>query len=134
MKRRLPFISETSLFSTSKHPSAITFIRPAGDTRYRRIAERIARVCAENIAPVFSGYGLELAGFSIANLEIPEDDPNRGKLEAAIAAKAESRCMKALNLPEKNLPRTARNLRRVRTPLRAGRIFCPAMRRKSLQP
>lgn len=50
----------------------------------------LAQECGLRVGPVFSGYGLELINFSIAGLEIPEDDPNRQKLESAYATKTES--------------------------------------------
>ena len=51
-------------------------------------------VLSEKIRPLLqtplSDYGIRLITFSIAGIEIPENDPNRQKLEAAYATKRES--------------------------------------------
>ncbi len=48
-------------------------------------------ILADNIRPqlqeILSDYGLNVTSFSIASLSIPEDDPNRQKLEDAFATK-----------------------------------------------
>lgn len=50
-----------------------------------------ADVLSENVRPVLQGifteYGVELVAFSIAGIDIPENDPNRQKLEDAFASK-----------------------------------------------
>ena len=57
----------------------------------------IMQVCAELavlaeaiqpiLAPLLDAYGVKLINFSIAGLDIPDDDPNRQKIEEAIANK-----------------------------------------------
>jgi membrane protease subunit (stomatin/prohibitin family) len=62
--------------------------------------EEILGICSEQeelsqkLTPVLSGifeeYGVKLLNFSISSIDIPENDPNRQKLEAAYSTKRES--------------------------------------------
>lgn len=50
----------------------------------------LANSIEPTLIQIYKDYGLFLAVFSIEGLEVPEDDPNRQKLEAAYATKTES--------------------------------------------
>lgn len=66
----------------------------------RESNEEILGICAkqaslaEGISPSLAeplcGYGIKLVSFSIAGLDIPQDDPNRQRLEAAYATRTEA--------------------------------------------
>jgi membrane protease subunit (stomatin/prohibitin family) len=47
----------------------------------------IARSVTERLAPVADDYGVRLVDFYLESVDIPENDPNRGKLEEAFADK-----------------------------------------------
>ncbi len=50
----------------------------------------ISQILLPQLREIFIEYGLHLVVFSIEGLEAPEDDPNRSRLEAAYATKAEA--------------------------------------------
>ncbi len=80
------FISE---FQQHIKSSIARAIRDSGKEILGICAEQ--DVLAQSIRPILQeimdDYGLRLVSFSIASLDIPEDDPNRQKLEAAFANK-----------------------------------------------
>lgn len=50
----------------------------------------LAKAMTPQLREMLEEYGVELLSFSISGLDIPEDDPNRQKLEAAYATKREA--------------------------------------------
>ena len=55
--------------------------------------EEFSNLISSDIAMVFDEYGLKLNDFSISAMDIPEDDPNRQRLEEAYSRSSELRIL-----------------------------------------
>ena len=67
------------------------YVRTSGQDVLTICAEQnsIAKGVGEELAPALEKYGLRLENFSVAAINIPDDDPNRMRLEEASAKKLE---------------------------------------------
>ncbi len=45
----------------------------------------LAKSIQEELQPIMAEYGIKLVTFTLAAIDIPQNDPNRQKLEAAFA-------------------------------------------------
>lgn len=50
----------------------------------------LAKAIQEELTPIMNDYGIKLITFALAAIDIPQNDPNRQKLEAAFATKGEA--------------------------------------------
>lgn len=76
------------------------YIKSAIATSVKNSNEEILGICSNQIElaksiqtqllPVMSDYGIKLITFTLAAIDIPQNDPNRQKLEAAFATKGEA--------------------------------------------
>ena len=81
----------SSEFQQTLKSSIATTIRDSGREILDLISDldTLAQGITPHIAAVLEGYGVGLKNFAINSLFIPEDDPNRQKLEHAFAAQRE---------------------------------------------
>lgn len=76
------------------------YIKSAIAKTVKNSTDEILGICAEQVElakklqielqPIMGDYGIKIISFAIASIDIPENDPNRQKLENAYATKSES--------------------------------------------